>query len=58
VAFAREIFRKLDPLMLDKLASRREMATEQLYAFSVMLGRRASSVAQRRAASFIRRARE
>jgi hypothetical protein len=45
VAFAREISRKLDPLMLDKLASRCEMAKEQLYAFSVMLGRRASSLA-------------
>jgi hypothetical protein len=58
VAFAREIYKRFGPLTQDQFALRSEFITELLYAFSVMIGKRASSVAERAAASFVRRGRK
>ncbi|GAB7325025.1 hypothetical protein MBLNU13_g08823t2 [Cladosporium sp. NU13] len=57
VAFAREISKRFDPLMQESFVLRSDMATDLLFAFSVMIGKRASSTAQRGAASFVRRGR-
>lgn len=58
VAFAREISNTFNPLMQESFALRSAMATDLLYAFSVMIGKRASSIPQRGAASFVRRGRK
>jgi hypothetical protein len=58
VAFAREIYKRFGPLMQDQFALRSELMTELLYAFSVLIGKRAFSVAERAAASFVRRGRK
>jgi hypothetical protein len=58
VAFACEILKKFSPLMQEQFALHDTLATELLYNFSVMVGKRASSVAQRGAASFVRRGRK
>jgi hypothetical protein len=58
VAFAREIHKRFSPLTPEKFALRSGLMTELLYAFSVMIGKRASSVAERAAASFVRRGRK
>jgi hypothetical protein len=58
VAFAREIYKKFVPLTQEQFALRRESITELLYAVSVMIGKRSSSVAGRAAASFVRRGRK
>jgi hypothetical protein len=58
VAFAREICKRFSPLTPEQFALRSGLMTELLYAFSVMIGKRASSVAERAAASFVRRGRK
>jgi hypothetical protein len=58
VAFAREICKRFSPLTQEQFALRSELMTDLLYAFSVMIGKRASSVAERAAASFVRRGRK
>jgi hypothetical protein len=58
VAFAREIYKRFSPLTPEQFALRSGLMTELLYAFSVMIGKRASSVAERAAASFVRRGRK
>jgi pimeloyl-ACP methyl ester carboxylesterase len=57
-AFAREIYKRSGPLTQEQLALRSELMTELLYAFSVMIGKRATSVVERAAASFVRRGRK
>ena len=56
--FAREMSDRFNTLMQESFASRSDMATDLLYAFSVMIGKRASSLPQRGAASFVRRGRK
>jgi hypothetical protein len=58
VAFAREICKRFSPLTQEQFALRSELMTELLYASSVMIDKRASSVAERAAASFVRRGRK
>jgi hypothetical protein len=58
VAFAREIYKRFGPLTPEQFALRSELMMELLYAFSVMIGKRASSVEERAAASFVRRGRK
>ena len=55
---AHRIITLCDSTMLGRFAVHRELITELLYAFSVLIGQRASSMEQRDAASFIRRARK
>lgn len=57
-AFAREISNGFNPLMQETFAVRSNMAMEMLYAFSVMIGKRASSISHRGVASFVRRGRK
>jgi hypothetical protein len=58
VAFAREISNRSNALMQESFASRSNMAMDLLYAFSVMIGKRASTIPERGAASFVRRGRK
>jgi hypothetical protein len=58
VAFAREICKRFSPLTPEQFALRSGLMAELLYAFSVMIGKRASSVTERAAASFVRRGRK
>jgi hypothetical protein len=56
-AFAHEVSNRFNTLMQESFASRSDMATDLLYAFSVMIGKRASTIPERGAASFVRRGR-
>jgi hypothetical protein len=56
-AFAREVSSRFTTLMQESFASRSDMAADLLYAFSIMIGKRASTTLERGAASFVRRGR-
>jgi hypothetical protein len=56
--FAREIFNRSSAKTRERFAERGETVKDLLYSFSVMIGRRASSAAERGAASFVRRGRK
>jgi hypothetical protein len=56
-AFAHEVANRFNTFMQESFASRSDMATDLLYAFSVMIGKRASTIPERGAASFVRRGR-
>jgi hypothetical protein len=56
-AFAHEVSNRFNTLMQESFASRSDMATDLLYAFSVIIGKRASTIPERGAASFVRRGR-
>lgn len=58
LAFAREICKTFHPSIQEQFALQTEVAAELLYAFSVMVGKRASSATQMNAASFVLRARK
>jgi hypothetical protein len=58
VAFARQISNRLNALMQESFASRSNMAMDLLYAFSVIVGKRASTIPERGTASFVRRGRK
>jgi hypothetical protein len=57
-AFAHEVFNRFNTLMQESFASRSDVATDLLYAFSVLIGKRASTIPERGAASFVRRGRK
>lgn len=56
--FAHEICKRFNLLMREHFMLRNELTSELLYTFSVIIGKRASSAAQRHAASFVRRGRK
>jgi hypothetical protein len=56
--FAREMFNRSSAKTRGQFAERAEMVMDLLYSFSVMIGGRASSAAERGAASFVRRGRK
>jgi hypothetical protein len=56
--FAREMFNRSSASTREQFAEQGEMVMDLLYSFSVMIGGRASSVAEKGAASFVRRGRK
>jgi hypothetical protein len=56
--FAREMFNRSSAQTREQFAERGEKVKDLLYSFSVMIGGRASSIAERGAASFVRRGRK
>jgi hypothetical protein len=56
--FAREMFNRSSAQTREQFAERGETVKDLLYSFSVMIGGRASSAAERGAASFVRRGRK
>lgn len=56
--FAREMFNRSSVQTRERFAKRGETVMDLLYSFSVMIGGRASSAAERGAASFVRRGRK
>jgi hypothetical protein len=56
--FAREMFNRSSTSTREQFAEQGEMVMDLLYSFSVMIGGRATSVAEKRAASFVRRGRK
>jgi hypothetical protein len=56
--FAREMFNRSSVQTRERFAERGETVMDLLYSFSVMIGGRASSAAERGAASFVRRGRK
>lgn len=56
--FAREMFNRSSANTREQFAERKETVMDLLYSFSVMIGGRATSVAERGAASFVRRGRK
>jgi hypothetical protein len=56
--FAREMFNRSSTSTREQFAGQGEMVMDLLYSFSVMIGGRATSVAEKRAASFVRRGRK
>jgi len=55
--FAREMFNRSSVRTRDRFGEREQKVMDLLYSFSVMIGGRASSAAERGAASFVRRGR-
>ena len=58
VEFAREMFNRSSARTREQFGERGQKIKDLLYSFSVMIGGRASSVAERGAASFVRRGRK
>jgi hypothetical protein len=56
--FAREMFNRSSAQTREQFSERGQTVTDLLYSFSVMIGGRASSAAERGAASFVRRGRK